>query len=274
MSKPQSLLDPEDLLDRVRDCEIRTVDQAKGILETQISDKSVDRYRSIILPAGMDKHIGHYRANPVFVWAHNPDLLLGRSERVWRSGDEVFGRFQFDMKSAFASNIFRLYEEKFVRGFSIRTKPHEVFFSWDSKRKLDELEGIDPDCAQALREGKADYVITEHEYIEISGCTIPGNRYALKRAVDSGLVTFDFAAELADLASSRSVPNAVRKEAKKMSPEEQKAFADSIVSRVLENLPKPAPKADEERGLNEKQKAEIQDLVRQTTIDTIAEIYS
>lgn len=262
------------------EAEVRKIDESAGTLETPVSNRNIDRYRSIILPRGAEPHMHNYRANPVFVWQHDSNKILGRAEQVVTTDDEVTAGFKFDLKSRFAANTFRLYAEGYLRAFSPRTRAHKVFFAWDSPRIMAELEVIDREAYQHLSEGRCDYVIAEHEYLEISACTIPGNAGALRRAFRDGVVEREFAAEM----MGRIVPthhpvNFPRKETEdEMTAEQQKQIVDQVTeqvaARVAELLPKPPAPAETERRLTDKQKDEIASIARQAALEVFSEVLS
>ena len=62
-------------------------------VEVILSTATVARDGHIIVPAGVD--LTNYRANPIFLWQHDPEHPVGRAEDIQVDGDKIKARVRF-----------------------------------------------------------------------------------------------------------------------------------------------------------------------------------
>lgn len=82
-----------------------------------INDESVVNDRGYnLLNAGLDQ--SRYHLNPVLLYDHNPDQLIGRCEQLRIEGSKLIGSFVFDKGSELGREKFRQIKEGFLRACS------------------------------------------------------------------------------------------------------------------------------------------------------------
>lgn len=152
------------------------------------TDETPDRYNSIILTSGWD--LKNFRANPVFLWAHDPDQPpIGKvvniesvtTKRTFRGvgkdgEDEVrdVKGLAFDVQFAerdvnpFADVVYQLFLKGFMKGSSVgfQNNGRKVIEDEDELKKL----GLKPPSG---------VVLTKNELLELSAVPIPANPNAL-----------------------------------------------------------------------------------------------
>lgn len=145
----------------------------EGILSTPADDAdgdSVNPYGGIF-----ERH----QKNPVVLLNHNvKGLPIGRAEtpdgrytvRVNAAGDAVVGRCYFTDKNPLSYEVFSLYAEKIMRGWSINFRPMEAVLRPDPGVK-------------GKRRG---YSIAKWDLMEYSAVTIPNNPDTLAQRVSKG----------------------------------------------------------------------------------------
>lgn len=137
-------------------------------LRVTISTSGRDRHGDILEPTGVE--LKHYLRNPVVLWAHDYQALpIGRAVGVEVGQDDIRAQIAF-AETAFAGDVRRLYDEGFLRGWSVGFLPKE----WDVLRDKDKKF--------------SGYHITQWELLELSATPVPANPEALTNALDTGLV--------------------------------------------------------------------------------------
>jgi len=108
----------------IRDAAINS-DGTPKPLEGTINTGEVDRYQSIIVPAGMD--FTAFRANPVMLWMHGLDAAgswpVGRVLEINRTAELIGVKWEFDLDGELAAELDRLYRQKWLRGLSVGVIP-------------------------------------------------------------------------------------------------------------------------------------------------------
>lgn len=164
---------------------VRSVDAKSRTVTAMASTPEVDRYGSIILPSAFAAYMDRYMSNPVLLDNHrqNGDPV-GRciDYRITESGLEM--TFEFAPTKAGDEKL-ALYSGGFMRGFSVAGQMRDVVFAWDEEERKAALPAF---ARTALSDGRADFVITSLELIEVSCATIPANPGALARAVAEGSI--------------------------------------------------------------------------------------
>lgn len=154
------------------------VSDGERAVVARINTDTVDRYRTVIDPAGID--LTAYRTNPVVLWEHGQDVR-GRvpvARSAWVKLDKadrsIVAKSIF-ADDEFSDGIFRLYQADVLRGFSINGLPKEY-----SSPTPDEVKKR-PELADAST------IYRATELTEYSAVSVPGNAEALTLAVSRGL---------------------------------------------------------------------------------------
>ena len=144
-------------------------------LQAVISTIDKDRAGDVVVPAGL-KNAAEYLQNPVVLWAHNRFTLppIGTCQRLDVQPDRVVAETKFAQGVPFAEDLFRLYEQGVLRGWSIGFVPLQA--------KLLPAEGA------AGRQGRSGLQIEEWNLLEYSAVPIPENPGALTVAIQKGIV--------------------------------------------------------------------------------------
>ena len=148
-----------------------SADPGAMTLTAVISTSDPDRAGDVIVPHGLSTS-EEYLRNPVVLWAHNRTLPpIGSCLRLDVEPDRIVAVTKFAEGHPFAEDLFRLYEQGILRGWSI---------------------GFLPLSAQRLPEpgpnGRRGLRIDEWELLEYSAVPIPTNPGALTIAIQKGLV--------------------------------------------------------------------------------------
>jgi phage head maturation protease len=145
-------------------------------LVSVISTIDRDRAGDIVVPAGL-RNAAEYLKNPIVLWAHNRCTVppIGTCLRLDVQPDRIVAETKFAAGVSFAEDLFRLYEQGVLRGWSIGFVPLRA-------RLLPEPEG------QALRAGRPGLRVEEWDLLEYSAVPIPENPGALTVAIQKGLV--------------------------------------------------------------------------------------
>lgn len=145
-------------------------DPAALTLQAVISTAEVDRAGDVIVPAGL-RNIDEYLRNPVVLWAHQRTLPpIGTCLALEVQGDCVVAQTRFARGLAFAEELFRLYEQGVLRGWSIGFVPLRA-------RRL-----------PAAESGRRGLRVEEWDLLEYSAVPVPENPGALTLAIQKGMV--------------------------------------------------------------------------------------
>ena len=129
-----------------------------------LSTDEVDRHGDVISADGWN--LESYRANPVFLWAHDyARPVIGRSLQTWSDSRRLMAQVEF-APTPFAQEVALLYAGGYQRGVSVGFKP----LSYEERRheKTGAVIGIR---------------FLEQELLEASAVPVPANRSALRRAL-------------------------------------------------------------------------------------------
>lgn len=148
----------------------------------KIGTGDVDRYRTVIDPAGID--LVQYRRNPIVLWEHGHDPVRGMlpvGRNLWlkqgRSGSgQLIAKTQFG-KDEYSRTLFEFYRDGLLRGWSVRVLPHEGRCgppTREERKARPELEACE--C-----------VYRSSELAEYSAVAIPGNAEALTSLEERGI---------------------------------------------------------------------------------------
>src|SRR3954468_20514473 len=147
------------------------VDPATMAVRAVISTAAPDRGGDVIVPAGL-RHADEFLRNPVVLWAHQRSLPpIGTCERLTIEADRIIAETKFSASSPFAADVFKLYAEGVLRGWSVGFAPAKV---------------VPIPAGRGKAPGGVCY--PEWDLLEYSAVPIPENPEALTLAVQKGLV--------------------------------------------------------------------------------------
>lgn len=155
------------------DPQVRTlrVDEANYVVRAVITTNQPDRAGDVVMPEGF-KNRDEFMFNPVVLWAHQRTLPpIGVCTKMEVSHDCIIAETTFSKTSPFALDVFKLYVEGVLRGWSIGFVPRRAF------RMAQTI---------ALPDGGTCY--PEWDLLEYSAVPIPENPQALTLAVTKGLI--------------------------------------------------------------------------------------
>ena len=219
---------PENRITRAYAASKLDVSEGERAVVARINTDEVDRYETVIDPAGID--LKAYRSNPVVLWEHGCDfgtrgsVPIGRA--AWIRYDKTDGAvvaktiFHDD---EFSDSIFRLYQAEALRGFSVCVMPREF-----GSPTPDEIRAR-PELAECR------CIYRKSELGEYSAVAVPGNREALALAVSRGLW----------------LPEALKPEAQttpELPPLVGRRFADVLESTILGTRAESARIREEEQA--------------------------
>jgi|GEM_PF-817866 hypothetical protein len=139
-------------------------------IRSVISTIDPDRAGDVVIPTGL-RNLEEYLLNPVVLWAHNRSRFppIGVCEWLDIQPQRLVAETRFAQGVPFAEDLFRLYEQRVLRGWSIGFVPRKA-------RRLPH-----PTRPSALR-------VEEWDLLEYSAVPIPENPGALTVALQKGLV--------------------------------------------------------------------------------------
>lgn len=147
------------------------VDPSTMVVRAVISTSTPDRVGDVIVPRGL-RNANEYLRNPVVLWAHQRSLPpIGTCERLTIEPDRIIAETKFSSSSPFAQDVFKLYAEGVLRGWSIGFVPARI-------------QPIEPSREQP--HGGNCY--PEWDLLEYSAVPVPENPQALTLAVRKGLI--------------------------------------------------------------------------------------
>ena len=141
-----------------------TIDPDKMIVRSVISTNDPDRAGDIVVPSGL-RNSDEYLRNPVVLWAHQRTMPpIGVCQALQVLPDRIVAETKFASSLPLAADVFRLYAEGVLRGWSI---------------------GFLPIKTVPLRSGMR---VEEWDLLEYSAVPVPENPGALTMAVHKGLI--------------------------------------------------------------------------------------
>jgi hypothetical protein len=142
-----------------------TTDAGKLRVRSVVTTIDADRAGDVVIPTGV-KNLDEFLLNPVVLWAHNRTHFppIGICEWIDVQPRRLVAQTKFAEGVPFAEDIFRLYEQNVLRGWSIGFVP---------RRAAPRGRGV---------------TIAEWDLLEYSAVPIPENPGALTVALQKGLV--------------------------------------------------------------------------------------
>ena len=144
-----------------------TVDGARMRVRAVITTAQPDRAGDVVNPSGL-RNKDEFLLNPVVLWAHNRSAFppVGACEWLDVQPGRVVAETRFAQGVAFAEDVFRLFEQGILRGWSIGFVPRRAY----------RTAGV-----KGLR-------VEEWDLLEYSAVPIPENPGALTVALQKGVV--------------------------------------------------------------------------------------
>jgi phage head maturation protease len=151
-------------------------DPAAMTLLSAITTIDVDRAGDVVVPTGL-RNAEEYLKNPVVLWAHNRFTVppVGTCRRLDVQPDRIVAETKFAEGVPLAEDLFRLYEQGILRGWSIGFVPLKATL----------LPEPDGDAPRPFRRGLR---VEEWNLLEYSAVPIPENPGALTVAIQKGIV--------------------------------------------------------------------------------------
>ncbi len=145
-----------------------SIDPTAMLIRSVITTDQPDRAGDVVRPLGL-QNSEEFLLNPVVLWAHNRANLPPIGTCAWLDlqPHRVVAETRFAQNIAFAEDIFRLYEQKVLKGWSIGFVPGRMY---------------------RHQSGQPGYRIETWNLLEYSAVPIPENPGALTIAVQKGWV--------------------------------------------------------------------------------------
>jgi hypothetical protein len=148
-----------------------TIDPDALTVHAVITTAAPDRAGDVIEPAGL-RNAEEFLRNPVVLWAHQRALPpVGTCARLDVGDDRIVAVTRFARGVPFAEDLFRLYEQGVLRGWSIGFVPRRATLLPPSPRT-----------------GRRGLKVSEWDLLEYSAVPVPENPEALTLAVRKGVV--------------------------------------------------------------------------------------
>jgi phage head maturation protease len=151
-----------------------SADPSAMTLLAVISTGDRDRAGDVVVPGGL-RNSDEFLKNPVVLWAHNRFTLppIGTCQRLDVQPDRIVAETRFAQGVPFAEDLFRLYEQGVLRGWSIGFVPRKASLLPES---------------EAAGGGRRGVRVEEWDLLEYSAVPIPENPGALTVAIQKGIV--------------------------------------------------------------------------------------
>ncbi len=104
-----------------------TVDAGRMLIRSVITTSAPDRAGDVVVPTGL-QNLDDYLINPVVLWAHDRQRVppIGMCEWLDVQPHRVVAETRFAQDVRFAEDVFRLYEQGVLRGWSIGFLPRRT----------------------------------------------------------------------------------------------------------------------------------------------------
>jgi phage head maturation protease len=146
------------------------VDAQHYTVRAVISTSDPDRAGDVVVPTGL-RNLEEYLLNPVVLWAHQRGPIPPIGMCLWLDVQprRIVAETRFARGVPLAEDIFRLYEQGILRGWSIGFVPREV-------------------QREVRRDGSTGLRIVSWDLLEYSAVPIPENPAALTLALEKGSI--------------------------------------------------------------------------------------
>jgi phage head maturation protease len=144
------------------------IDPATMTVRSVVTTIDPDRAGDVVVPTGL-RNVEEFLMNPVVLWAHNRTAVppVGVCEWLDVQPSRIVAQTKFAQGVPFAEDVFRLYEQGVLRGWSIGFVPRRAY------RRAGQSKGLR---------------VEEWDLLEYSAVPIPENPGALTVALQKGLV--------------------------------------------------------------------------------------
>lgn len=141
------------------------IDPTAMTVRSVITTIDPDRAGDVVVPTGI-RNVEEFLLNPVVLWAHNRSHIppIGICDWLDVQPSRIVAQTRFAQGVPFAEDVFRLYEQGILRGWSIGFVPRRAFRRPPGMR------------------------VEEWDLLEYSAVPIPENPGALTVALQKGLV--------------------------------------------------------------------------------------
>lgn len=141
------------------DCEIKTVDAEKRVIEGYASTKFIDRVKDVVLPTAFEKSLPEFlKGSHPLLFNHNPNEPVGKIVGAKIDDTGLFVRAEIGKDYGRADDVWKMIQDGVLKAFSIG------FIIKKTEEKDDE-----PNVRY----------ITELDLLEISIVSVPANKEAL-----------------------------------------------------------------------------------------------
>ena len=146
-----------------------SIDAGKMVIRSVITTDKPDRSGDIVIPGGL-KNADEFLLNPVVLWAHNRSAVPPIGTCAWLDiqPNRIVSETKFAQGVPFAEDVFRLYEQGILKGWSIGFFPRKA--------------------ARRPHPGGVGLRFDEWELLEYSAVPIPDNPGAVTLAIQKGYV--------------------------------------------------------------------------------------
>ena len=147
------------------------IDPAKMLIRSVITTIDPDRSGDVVVPTGL-RNVEDYLVNPVVLWAHNRTTVppIGTCEWLDVQPSRVVAETKFAQNVPFAEDVFKLYEQGILKGWSIGFVPRKAL-------------------KRPTADGRVGLRIEQWDLFEYSAVPIPENPGALTVALQKGMIT-------------------------------------------------------------------------------------
>jgi phage head maturation protease len=146
-----------------------TVDAGKMAIRSVITTDQPDRAGDVVVPTGL-RNAEEFLLNPVVLWAHNRSSVppIGECQWIDIQPHRIVAETRFAQNVPFAEDVFRLYEQGILKGWSIGFIP----------RVAKRIIGSQPNALK----------VETWDLLEYSAVPIPENPGALTIAIQKGMI--------------------------------------------------------------------------------------
>jgi len=146
-----------------------SIDVGKMVVRSVITTDRPDRSGDVVVPGGL-KNADDFLLNPVVLWAHNRSAVPPIGTCAWLDiqPNRIVAETRFAQGVPFAEDVFRLYEQGILKGWSIGFLPRKA--------------------ARRPHTGGVGLRFDEWELLEYSAVPIPDNPGAVTLAIQKGYV--------------------------------------------------------------------------------------
>jgi len=179
---------------------VEDVSTQERMVTARINTASVDRFHTVIDPAGID--LKAYEKNPVVLWEHGKDPTrgtrpIGQNRWIKKMGSEIRARTQF-YKDEYSQALFEMYRDGFLRGWSVRVLPAPGTFGPPTKDEIKARPELSREWKDESGSWQCITMYRKGELAEYSGTAVMGNAEALTLLESRGIWFPDAARDMGE----------------------------------------------------------------------------